>query len=39
LLGHASVESTSVYIHPDPRRLRAAVDRVPSPRLSDGDCR
>jgi integrase len=32
LLGHASVESSRVYLHSDPRRLRAAVDAVPSPR-------
>jgi len=32
LLGHASVASSKVYVHPDPSRLRAAVDRVPSPR-------
>ena len=32
LLGHASVCSTQVYAHPDPARLRAAVDAVPSPR-------
>ena len=32
LLGHASVSSSQVYVHPDPSRLRAAVDRVPSPR-------
>ena len=32
LLGHASVSSSQVYLHPDPDRLRAAVDRVPSPR-------
>lgn len=32
LLGHASISSTQVYVHPDPARLRAAVDRVPSPR-------
>jgi integrase len=32
LLGHASLASTHVYVHPDPGRLRAAVDRVPSPR-------
>ena len=31
LLGHASVSSSQVYLHPDPGRLRAAVDRVPSP--------
>ncbi len=32
LLGHASLSSTQVYAHPDPARLRAAVDAVPSPR-------
>jgi integrase len=32
LLGHASVTSSQVYLHPDPGRLRAAVDLVPSPR-------
>jgi integrase/recombinase XerD len=32
LLGHARASSTQVYLHPDPSRLRAAVDRVPSPR-------
>jgi site-specific recombinase XerD len=32
ILGHASASSTSVYVHPDLARLRAAVDRVPSPR-------
>lgn len=32
LLGHASLSSTEVYLHPDPGRLRTAVDRVPSPR-------
>jgi integrase/recombinase XerD len=31
LLGHASVSSSRVYLHPDPGRLRAAVDAVPSP--------
>jgi integrase/recombinase XerD len=36
LLGHASVYSTQVYTHPDPARLRAAVDAVPSPRELDG---
>ena len=30
LLGHASVSSSQVYLHPDPVRLRAAVDLVPS---------
>ena len=33
LLGHGSVESSRVYVHPSPGRLRAAVDKVPSPRL------
>jgi len=32
LLGHAAVSSAGVYVHPDPSRLRAAVDAVPSPR-------
>src|ERR1019366_5345617 len=32
LLGHASISSTRVYTHPDPARLRSAVDAVPSPR-------
>ena len=32
LLGHASVGSSRVYMHPDRSRLRAAVDAVPSPR-------
>ena len=32
LLGHLSVSSSQVYLHPDPGRLRAAVDMVPSPR-------
>jgi len=32
LLGHASISSTQVYMHPDEARLRAAVDLVPSPR-------
>ncbi|MGH8959991.1 MAG: tyrosine-type recombinase/integrase [Jatrophihabitantaceae bacterium] len=31
LLGHASVTSSQPYLHPDPARLRAAVDLVPSP--------
>jgi len=37
LLGHASVSSTEVYTHPDPARLRAAVDAVPSPRELAGE--
>jgi integrase len=36
LLGHASVSSSQVYMHPDPARLRAAVDAVPSPREQVG---
>ncbi|HEX6402390.1 MAG TPA: tyrosine-type recombinase/integrase [Pseudonocardiaceae bacterium] len=36
LLGHASVSSSAVYVHPDPSRLRAAVDAVPSPREQAG---
>jgi integrase len=39
LLGHASISSTQVYTHPDPVRLRAAVDAVPSPRVTAGDGR
>jgi integrase/recombinase XerD len=29
LLGHSWVSSSQVYVHPDPARLRDAVDRVP----------
>jgi len=32
LIGHSSVSSTQIYVHPDPQRLRAAVERVGSPR-------
>ena len=32
LMGHASIASSQVYVHPDSSRLRAAVDAVPSPR-------
>src|SRR6478609_726944 len=32
LLGHVAVSSSGVYLHPDPARLRAAVESVPSPR-------
>jgi integrase/recombinase XerD len=39
LLGHASVSSSQVYVHPDPSRLRAAVDAVPSPREQAGVAR
>ena len=31
LAGHRSPETTTIYQHPDPDRLRAAVERVPSP--------
>jgi site-specific recombinase XerD len=34
LLGHASMSSSQVYMHPDPSRLREAIDRVASPRVS-----
>ncbi len=34
LLGHASMSSSQVYLHPDPARLRDAIDRVASPRVS-----
>jgi integrase/recombinase XerD len=36
LLGHVSVSSSQVYVHPDPARLRAAVEMVPSPREQPG---
>jgi site-specific recombinase XerD len=36
LLGHATVSSSQVYLHPDSSRLRAAVDAVPSPREQTG---
>jgi integrase len=36
LLGHASVSSSRVYVHPDPSRLRAAVEMVPGPREQPG---
>jgi len=39
LLGHASVGSSQVYVHPDPGRLRAAVEMVPSPREQTGGTR
>jgi integrase/recombinase XerD len=39
LLGHASITSSQVYSHPDPSRLRAAVDAVPSPREQAGVAR
>lgn len=36
LLGHASPAASQVYVHPDPARLRAAVEKVPSPRDQAG---
>jgi integrase/recombinase XerD len=36
LLGHGSIRSSQVYLHPDPARLREAVERVPSPRELTG---
>jgi integrase/recombinase XerD len=36
LLGHVSMSSSQVYLHPDPTRLRDAVDRVASPRHHGG---
>lgn len=33
LLGHRRVSSSEPYLRPDSARLRAAIDRVPSPRL------
>jgi len=36
LMGHRSLGSTKIYLHPDPGRLREAVRRVPSPRLAAG---
>lgn len=39
LLGHASVSSSQVYIHPAPGRLRQAVGRVPVPRDLAGTAR
>jgi integrase len=36
LLGHASMSSSQVYLHPDPARLRDAIDRVLSPREQTG---
>jgi integrase/recombinase XerD len=32
LLGHRSMASSQVYLHPDPARLRRAVEAVPMPR-------
>lgn len=38
LLGHVSMASSQVYLHPDPARLRDAVERVPGPRPIERDC-
>lgn len=38
LLGHAWTSSSEVYLHPSPERLRAGVERVPTPRRT-GDAR
>jgi integrase/recombinase XerD len=39
VLGHASITSSQVYVHPDSSRLRAAVEKVPSPREQAGATR
>jgi integrase/recombinase XerD len=39
LIGHSSMSSSQVYVHPDQRRLRAAVERVGSPRELAGQDR
>jgi site-specific recombinase XerD len=36
LLGHATVSSSQIYVHPDSSRLRAAVDAVHSSREQSG---
>ena len=36
LLGHASISTTQVYAHPDPGRIRDAVDAVPTLRAPAG---
>jgi len=36
LLGHRSMASSQVYLHPDPARLRRAVEAVPTPRSEAG---
>jgi integrase/recombinase XerD len=35
VLGHASPSASQVHLHPDPGRLRTAVERVPSPRPAE----
>jgi integrase/recombinase XerD len=37
LLGHATITSSQVYLHPSPDRLREAVDRVELPRAISGE--
>jgi site-specific recombinase XerD len=37
LLGHASISSSQVYLHPAPERLRAAVERVALPATTPGN--
>jgi len=39
LMGHASMSSSQVYLHPDPARLRDAVEKVPVPREPAGAAR
>ncbi len=39
LMGHRSLSSTKVYLHPDPARLREAVSRVPGPRVTGREAR
>jgi hypothetical protein len=39
LLGQKNPASPRPYLHPDRSRLRAAVERVPSPRLTEGEAR
>lgn len=39
LLGHASMSSSQVYLHPGPARLRDAIDRVASRRQDTGSGR
>jgi len=39
LMGHASMSSSQVYLHPDPARLRDAVEKVPVPREPAGTSR
>lgn len=36
LLGHRCIASSQVYLHPDPARLRRAVEAVPTPRAGAG---